>query len=148
VAAGGFAAMTGTKYTLNIGEIFKPKLFNFGKPCKPCGTKTMAPNRGPPSKSGAGKSSSKTGGKGSGNSAGNGSSVKNRISKSKPKAPPPKQQKTKSAQVPQRKKRKIYTDKELGLPKLNMITPVGVEKPRGKKKGKIFVDDRVWIFWL
>lgn len=24
---------------------------------------------------------------------------------------------------------------------LNMITPVGVEKPRGKKKGKVFVDD-------
>jgi hypothetical protein len=24
-----------------------------------------------------------------------------------------------------------------------MITPVGVEKPKGKKKGKVFVDDRV-----
>ncbi|KAM0332944.1 hypothetical protein ACHAQA_001600 [Verticillium albo-atrum] len=39
-------------------------------------------------------------------------------------------------------KNKKYTDEELGLPKLNMITPVGVEKPKGKKKGKIFVDDR------
>ncbi len=148
MAAGGFAAMmhrVRSTYTLNIGEIVKPKLFNSSKPY---GTTIMAPNRGPPSKSGAGKSSSKTAGKGSGNSVGNGSSVKNRISKSKPKAPPPKQQKTKSAQVPQRKKRKIYTDKELGLPKLNMITPVGVEKPRGKKKGKIFVDDRVRISWL
>jgi len=106
----------------------------------------MAPNRGPPSKSGPGKSSGKTGSKGSGKPAGNGSSVKNRISKSKVKAPPPKQQKTKSAHGPQRKKRKIYTDKELGLPKLNMITPVGVEKPRGKKKGKVFVDDRVRTF--
>jgi len=24
-----------------------------------------------------------------------------------------------------------------------MITPIGVEKPKGKKKGKVFVDDRV-----
>ncbi|KAH8600936.1 60S ribosomal subunit assembly/export protein LOC1 [Bisporella sp. PMI_857] len=41
-----------------------------------------------------------------------------------------------------KKKRRVYTEKELGIPALNMITPVGVEKPRGKKKGKIFVDDR------
>lgn len=40
-------------------------------------------------------------------------------------------------------KRKVYTAEELGVPKLNMITPVGVVKPRGKKKGKVFVDDRV-----
>lgn len=104
----------------------------------------MAPNRGDPSKQGAGKSSSKTSSKGSGKSTGSGSSANNRVSKSKVKAPPPKQQKTKAAHGPQRKKRKVYTDKELGLPKLNMITPVGVEKPRGKKKGKVFVDDRVW----
>lgn len=38
---------------------------------------------------------------------------------------------------------KTYTDEELGIPKLNKITPVGVQKPRGKKKGKVFVDDRV-----
>ncbi len=42
-----------------------------------------------------------------------------------------------------KKKRRIYTEKELGVPALNMITPVGVEKPKGKKKGKVFVDDRV-----
>lgn len=42
-----------------------------------------------------------------------------------------------------KKKRRIYTEKELGVPTLNMITPVGVEKPKGKKKGKVFVDDRV-----
>jgi hypothetical protein len=47
--------------------------------------------------------------------------------------------------VPPKKKRRIYTEKELGVPKLNMITPVGVEKPRGKKKGKVFVDDQVRI---
>ncbi|PHH63773.1 hypothetical protein CDD81_5538 [Ophiocordyceps australis] len=38
-------------------------------------------------------------------------------------------------------KSKTYTAEELGVPKLNMITPVGVVKPRGKKKGKVFVDD-------
>lgn len=41
------------------------------------------------------------------------------------------------------KGRKVYTEKELGVPQLNMITPVGVEKPKGGKKGKVFVDDRV-----
>ncbi|KAK5468008.1 60S ribosomal subunit assembly/export protein [Exophiala xenobiotica] len=41
-----------------------------------------------------------------------------------------------------KKRAKTYTDKELGLPTLNMITPVGVQKPSGKKKGKIFVDDK------
>jgi 60S ribosomal subunit assembly/export protein LOC1 len=42
-----------------------------------------------------------------------------------------------------KRKQKTYTEKELDLPKLNMITPAGVQKPRGKKKGKIYVDDRV-----
>jgi 60S ribosomal subunit assembly/export protein LOC1 len=57
----------------------------------------------------------------------------------KSKAPP-----LKSSGGPvKKKKRRIYTEKELGVPALNMITPVGVEKPRGKKKGKVFVDDRV-----
>ncbi|EPE02953.1 60s ribosomal subunit assembly export protein loc1 [Ophiostoma piceae UAMH 11346] len=35
-----------------------------------------------------------------------------------------------------------YTEKELDIPKLNTITPIGVQKPKGKKKGKIFVDDK------
>ncbi|POS85425.1 hypothetical protein EPUL_001979 [Erysiphe pulchra] len=38
-------------------------------------------------------------------------------------------------------KKKIYTEKELDIPTLNMITPIGVQKPKNKKKGKIFVDD-------
>lgn len=42
-----------------------------------------------------------------------------------------------------KRKKKVYSEKELDIPKLNMITPVGVEKPKGKKKGKVFVDDRV-----
>ncbi|KAK3946076.1 hypothetical protein QBC46DRAFT_370767 [Diplogelasinospora grovesii] len=41
-----------------------------------------------------------------------------------------------------KKKKRVYTAKELGIPELNMITPVGVTKPKGKKKGKVFVDDR------
>ena len=101
----------------------------------------MAPNRGPPKKTGSSKFSkgSKTSSRlGAGN-------PKNSVSR-KPKAPPSKQPKTKSATGPPKKKRKVYTGKELGLPKLNMVTPVGVEKPRGKKKGKVFVDDRVCTF--
>lgn len=70
--------------------------------------------------------------------------TKNKISK-KIKAPPPRQQKTKSASGAVKKKRRVYTDEELGIPKLNMITPVGVELPKGKKKGKIFVDDQVCL---
>ncbi|GAB1314088.1 60S ribosomal subunit assembly/export protein [Madurella fahalii] len=41
-----------------------------------------------------------------------------------------------------KKKQRVYTERELGIPELNMVTPVGVTKPRGKKKGKVFVDDR------
>lgn len=65
-------------------------------------------------------------------------------SKSEPKRSLAKQVKTKPGKfesVKKRKTQKMYTDKELGLPALNMVTPVGVEKPRGKKKGKTFVDD-------
>lgn len=81
------------------------------------------------------------GGKGARTSAG-ANTKKNRVSK-KIKAPPPKQQKTKSAPAPIKKKPRVYTDKELGIPQLNMITPVGVDLPKGKKKGKVFVDDQV-----
>ncbi|KIV91015.1 hypothetical protein PV10_05607 [Exophiala mesophila] len=72
-------------------------------------------------------------------------------SKSKPVHRPTKQVKTKPASATlsssalsntKKKKQRVYTDKELDLPKLNMITPAGVTKPaRGKKKGKVFVDD-------
>lgn len=70
-------------------------------------------------------------------------------SKPKPKPagkrPPPQQVKTKPGThnpvKPKKKRQRVYTDKELGLPALNMITPAGVQKPKGKK-GKIFVDDR------
>lgn len=61
-------------------------------------------------------------------------------------APPSKQLKEKNrASLVRKPKRKTYTEEELGIPTLNMITPVGVVKPRGKKKGKVFVDDTVRI---
>jgi 60S ribosomal subunit assembly/export protein LOC1 len=65
-------------------------------------------------------------------------------SRSKPKGPVVSQQlKEKNrALLLKKPKRKIYSAEELGVPKLNMITPVGVVKPKGKKKGKVFVDDR------
>lgn len=40
-----------------------------------------------------------------------------------------------------KKKKRVYTAEELGVPQLNGIVPIGVEKPKGKKKGKVFVDD-------
>ncbi|OAA75537.1 60S ribosomal subunit assembly/export protein LOC1 [Akanthomyces lecanii RCEF 1005] len=41
-----------------------------------------------------------------------------------------------------KRKQRTYTEAELGIPSLNTVTPVGVVKPKGKKKGKVFVDDR------
>ena len=84
--------------------------------------------------------------KGSKKSGALGPNTKSKVSK-KPKAPPPKQQKTKSA-APAKKKQRVYTEKELGIPKLNMVTPVGVQLPRGKKKGKVFIDDQVRLSCL
>jgi len=53
-----------------------------------------------------------------------------------------KQQKTKStSHKPVQKKKRVYTDKELGIPALNGIAPAGIAKPHGVKKGKTFVDD-------
>lgn len=46
-------------------------------------------------------------------------------------------------ELQKKRKKKVYSEKELGIPELNMVTPIGVEKPKGKKKGKVFVDDRV-----
>ncbi|KAF2179109.1 hypothetical protein K469DRAFT_322452 [Zopfia rhizophila CBS 207.26] len=50
-------------------------------------------------------------------------------------------QKTKSKPTDNKKKKRIYTEKELDIPKLNGIIPAGVQKPKGQKKGKKFVDD-------
>ncbi|GKT98570.1 60s ribosomal subunit assembly export protein loc1 [Fusarium langsethiae] len=64
----------------------------------------------------------------------------------KPKGTPPsKQVKDKGREALLQKfknpKKKKYTDEQLGIPALNTVTPVGVVKPKGKKKGKIFADD-------
>jgi len=74
-----------------------------------------------------------------------GSKSKSRISKNS-KGLPPVQQKSKSSSRFVKKKKMVYTDKELGIPKLNMVTPVGVDAPKGKKKGKVFVDDTVCFY--
>ena len=66
--------------------------------------------------------------------------AKSRVSKTFAK---PVQQKTKATSSLRKKKHKVYTEKELGIPRLNMITPVGVDLPKGKQKGKVFVDDQV-----
>lgn len=100
----------------------------------------MAPVKGPQKKAGSTK------GRSSAPSTGT-SKSKSKVSK-KPRAPPPVQQKTKSKTGHVKKKRRVYTDKELGLPKLNMITPLGVDAPKGKKKGKVFVDDQVRFLGL
>ncbi|KAF3770770.1 hypothetical protein M406DRAFT_285530 [Cryphonectria parasitica EP155] len=47
-----------------------------------------------------------------------------------------------SKELQKKRRKRVYTEKELGIPELNMVTPIGVEKPKGKKKGKVFVDDR------
>lgn len=80
------------------------------------------------------------------------SSSSSRVSKSKEvKRPPPKQVKPKPLSDPsnlKKKHKREYTETELDLPKLNAITPVGVVKPKGKKKGKTFVDDKVCFLIL
>ena len=67
------------------------------------------------------------------------------------KIPAPKQQKSKrpgtstrppSAAKKNSKQKKSYTAEELGIASLNGIVPAGVTKPKGKKKGKVFVDDQ------
>jgi 60S ribosomal subunit assembly/export protein LOC1 len=100
----------------------------------------MAPTRTIKNKHAGPKTSSKGG-------SGDKRSAKDGVSKprSKPKAPiVSKQVKEKgTAGLTKKPKRKVYSEEDLGIPKLNMITPVGVVKPKGKKKGKVFVDDRV-----
>ncbi len=69
-----------------------------------------------------------------------------KVSKKNVKRPPPKEVKSKARTEPnqlKKTKKREYSEKELDLPKLNMITPVGVVNPKGKKKGKTFVDDPV-----
>lgn len=100
----------------------------------------MAPNKG------SSKGPSVGGAKGAKSSLSSASRVSKSSKKDGPKRPPPKEQKSKPRTVQEnlkKKKKRVYTEKELDLPELNQITPVGVVKPKGKKKGKTFVDDQV-----
>lgn len=67
------------------------------------------------------------------------------ISKKKQKsmalAKPGGEQKKKSTKHGDKRKRRVYTEKELDIPQLNGIVPAGIAKPKGQKKGKVFVDD-------
>jgi 60S ribosomal subunit assembly/export protein LOC1 len=104
----------------------------------------MAPTRTVKNKHAGPKTSTKGGAGGDKRSSKDGVSRPSR----KPKGPIVSKQVTEkgTAGLLKKKKKKVYTDEELGIPKLNMITPVGVVKPKGKKKGKVFVDDRVCLF--
>ncbi|EEH41259.2 hypothetical protein PAAG_03545 [Paracoccidioides lutzii Pb01] len=104
----------------------------------------MAPNRGSSSKS-SNKSSSASKSKSNSKTLSSSSRVSKPKSKSSANGPSPKEVKVKPRTAPEnlkKKKKRIYTEKELDLPQLNMITPVGVTKPKGVKKGKFFVDDQ------
>lgn len=76
--------------------------------------------------------------------SGSGSSSKGKAASrsSAPKSAKSKVSKPQSSAAHKAKKRRHYTEKELNIQKLNMITPAGVIKPKGKKKGKVFVDDQ------
>ncbi|KAI4182024.1 MAG: hypothetical protein L6R41_006254 [Letrouitia leprolyta] len=102
-------------------------------------TVKMAPTRTVRSKFVAKKTDN---GKGSSKSPAKATGVTKARPSKGPTLPSPKQQKTKSQPGPPKKKKRTYTKKELGLPKLNTVIPVGIDRPKGKKKGKIFVDDQ------
>lgn len=67
--------------------------------------------------------------------------VSKRKAKSLSLAKPGGAQKTKSSSDPNKRKKRVYTEKELDIPQLNGIIPAGIAKPKGQKKGKKFVDD-------
>ncbi|KAF2746730.1 hypothetical protein M011DRAFT_494880 [Sporormia fimetaria CBS 119925] len=110
-------------------------------------THTMAPTKSSGSKGGKGNTGGKAGGKSGGKSSGPAKkgSAPTGISKKKQKslslAKPGGAQKTKSKPTDGKKKKRVYTEAELDIPKLNGIVPAGVAKPKGQKKGKVFVDD-------
>jgi 60S ribosomal subunit assembly/export protein LOC1 len=116
-------------------------------------TRTIKNKHAAPKSGGAGggKSGGKSGGKGGGaggprRSSSDGVSKPRNTTGPKPKVPTKEvtgRPNLKGLDKSKKKKQRVYTEKELGLPQLNMITPVGVTKPKGKKKGKVFVDDKV-----
>ncbi|KAF9701936.1 hypothetical protein EKO04_000057 [Ascochyta lentis] len=90
---------------------------------------------GPKGKSAGGASKSKSRGK-------EPEGISKRKQKSLSLAKPGGAQKTKSFRTKDgKKKKRVYTEAELDIPKLNSIVPAGIAKPKGQKKGKVFVDD-------
>ncbi|KAF1952005.1 hypothetical protein CC80DRAFT_495639 [Byssothecium circinans] len=100
-----------------------------------------------PTKSKPGKGSSKSSSAASKKSSKPTGSAPEGISKRKQKslalAKPGGAQKSKSISSTNshKPKRRKYTEKELDIPALNGIVPAGIAKPKGQKKGKVFVDD-------
>ena len=104
----------------------------------------MAPTKPSKGKTSTKGKSSKLGAKSSSKSKSSASKPEG-ISKNRQKkltlAKPGGAQKTKSRNNDGRKKKRVYTEKELDIPLLNGIIPAGIAKPKGEKKGKKFVDD-------
>ncbi|CAN9356729.1 unnamed protein product [Alternaria alternata] len=91
-----------------------------------------------PAKSGANKPKSKSS-KPTGSAP---EGISKRKQKSMSLAKPGGAQKTKSlVSKDGKKKKRVYSEKELDIPALNGIIPAGIAKPKGVKKGKKFVDD-------
>lgn len=102
----------------------------------------MAPTKPTKGKFSKGKSSSLPKGASKSKSSGSApSGISKRKAKSLALAKPGGAQKTRSKTVDGKKKKRVYTEKELDIPKLNGIIPAGIAKPKGQKKGKKFVDD-------
>lgn len=113
-----------------------PQLHNFAMaPTKP------SKGKGKP----GGKSSGSKGGPKGGAKSKSAGSAPSGISKRKAKglalSKPGGALKTKSWPIAGKKKKRVYTEAELDIPKLNGIIPAGIAKPHGQKKGKTFVDD-------
>ncbi|KAH7348183.1 hypothetical protein BKA66DRAFT_447382 [Pyrenochaeta sp. MPI-SDFR-AT-0127] len=105
-------------------------------------TKSSAKGKSPKGKSSSSKSSSKSSRPKSTGKEPEG--ISKRKQKSMSLAKPGGAQKSKSLTSKSnlnRKKKRVYTEKELDIPLLNSIIPAGIAKPKGEKKGKIFVDD-------
>lgn len=101
----------------------------------------MAPTK--PSGKGKAGPKGKSGGAPKPKSSGNKpEGISKRRQKSLSLAKPGGEQKTKSIKSKDgKKKKRVYTEAELDIPKLNSIVPAGIAKPKGQKKGKVFVDD-------
>ncbi|KAJ8118820.1 hypothetical protein OPT61_g270 [Boeremia exigua] len=98
-------------------------------------TKPSSKGKAGPKGKSAGASKPKSGGK-------KPEGISKRRQKSLSLAKPGGEQKSKSVKSKDgKKKKRVYTEAELDIPKLNSIVPAGIAKPKGQKKGKVFVDD-------